>query len=186
MKADVALPIRKSAIISDCGLFRYEIRGVWDDTLPPMVGILLNPSKATAEIDDPTWLRGVYRAQRLGFGSSIYGNLGAGRATDPADWKRMRDPIGPENDDHLRRILQECLDRGGLAYAGWGAHGDFRRRDLRVKFIAREVGITLHCLGKTKTGDPRHPLYVANDQPFEVWSAARAVVTSTPGRLDNE
>jgi hypothetical protein len=165
--------MHKTAIISDCGLFRYEIRGEWDASLPPLVGCLNNPSKADAMTDDPTWVRGVSRAQRNGFGSVIYVNAGAGRATDPADWKKMRDPIGPENDAHIRRVFEECLARGGLAYGGWGAHGTFKDRHLRVKRIASEVGLTLHCLGKTKDGQPRHPLYIPNDQPFEVWFTPR-------------
>ena len=166
------LLVQKSAIISPCGTWRYELRRVWDDSLPPLVMGALNPSKADALIDDPTAIRVWRRGERLGCGSIIMWNLGAGRATDPADWMRMPDPIGPENDDHIRRILTECRDRNGIAVVGWGAGGGHRSRDKIACLIAKEVGVTFKCLGATKWGQPRHPLYIANDQPLVDWPLA--------------
>ena len=152
--------VRGSALISDCGTYRYELRREWDATLPPYVSGMLNPSKADAIIDDPTLMRNRRRAEALGYGSLIVWNLGAGRSTVPKDWKKMADPIGPENDFHIRRILIECRDRGGVAVVGWGAHGSFMGRDRAAMRIAADVGVRLHCLGKTRDGQPRHPLFV--------------------------
>jgi len=134
--------VRKSAIISDCGLYRYELRRIWDDARPPYVSGMLNPSKANAEIDDPTIIRNCRRAEAMGCGSLIVWNLGAGRATDPDDWKAMADPIGPENDAHIRRLLIECRERNGIATVGWGTQGSFMDRAQAVKKIAAKVGIT--------------------------------------------
>ncbi len=167
-----AVFVRKSAIISDCGLYRYELRRIWDDALPPYVSGMLNPSKADAEIDDPTIIRNRRRADAMGCGSLIVWNLGAGRATDPDNWKSMADPIGPENDAHIRRILIECRERNGIATVGWGTHGSFRGRDCAVLKIAAETGVKFRCLGITKDGKPRHPLYVAHGQPLVEWTAA--------------
>src|SRR6516162_8071848 len=94
-------PMHKSAIISDCGLYRYELRRVWDKSLPPYVSGMLNPSTADDKVDDATITRNIRRAQALGYGSLIVWNLGAGRATEPDNWKAMADPIGPENDRHI-------------------------------------------------------------------------------------
>jgi len=161
--------VRKEAIISPCGLYRYELRRIWDDTLPPFVSGMLNPSVADAEIDDPTIIRNYTRAKAEGCGSLIVWNLGAGRSTEPKVWKSMDDPIGAENDAHILRILMECKNRNGFAFVGWGLHGSFRGRDQSVLKIALSVGITLHCLGTTKNGQPRHPLYVAEKQPLIKW-----------------
>jgi hypothetical protein len=163
------LLIKRSAIISDDGLYRYEARRVWDISARPLVLGALNPSKADGEIDDPTMTRGMVRSERLGCGSLIVWNLGAGRATDPVDWLKMADPIGPENDAHIRRILIECRERDGIAVVGWGALGGTRSRDRIVCRIAAEVGVTFKCLGVTKFGQPRHPLYVAYSQPLIDW-----------------
>jgi len=164
--------VKKSAVISACGLYRYELRREWDDSLPPYVSGMLNPSKADGEIDDPTIIRNWRRAEANGYGSLIVWNLGAGRATDPRDWKSMPDPIGPENDAYIRRILAECRARQGLAVVGWGAHGTFMGRYKEAGKIATEIGIPLHCLGVTKDGQPKHPLYIATAQPFVEWKTS--------------
>ena len=158
-----------SAIISDCGTYRYELRRVWDDSLPPYVSGMLNPSTADAELDDPTITRNLRRAVSMGFGSLIVWNLGAGRSSDPKIWKALADPIGPENDKHIRRILVECRDRRGVAVVGWGNHGTFMKRDKIVSDLARELGVEHMCLGKTKSGQPKHPLYVSNAERPSLW-----------------
>jgi hypothetical protein len=91
---------RKSAIISSCSRYRYELRRIWDDALPPYVSGMLNPSTADGQIDDRTIVANLLRAEALGCGSLIVWNLGAGRATKPKVWKAMAGPIGPENDSH--------------------------------------------------------------------------------------
>jgi len=159
----------KSAIISRCELYRYELRRVWDDRLPPYVSGMLNPSTADDKIDDPTIVRNVKRAQVHGCGSLIVWNLGAGRATEPAEWRIMPDPIGPENDHHIERILTECRNRKGTAVVGWGNHGSFRGRDKAVIEIARRVGIAFHCLAINKGGQPKHPLYAGYGNPLIPW-----------------
>jgi len=161
---------KSSAIISNCGAFRYELRRVWDNSRPPYVSGMLNPSTADADNDDPTIRRNRQRAEAMGFGSLIVWNLGAGRATEPKVWKTLSDPIGPANDEHIRRILQECRDRNGIAVAGWGNHGSFMGRDRIAARIAKELDIVFHCLGTTKSGQPRHPLYVSSSHDPELWT----------------
>ncbi len=36
--------MKRSAVYSECGRYRFELRRVWDDTLPPVLFIALNPS----------------------------------------------------------------------------------------------------------------------------------------------
>jgi len=163
--------VKKSATISACGLYRYELRREWDNSLPPYVSGMLNPSTADGEIDDPTIIRNWRRAEANGCGSLIVWNLGAGRATDPEDWKSMSDPIGPENDAYIHRILTECRVRQGLAVVGWGTHGAFMGRDKEAGKIAAEIGVPLFCLGVTKVGQPKHPLYIATAQPLVEWKS---------------
>jgi hypothetical protein len=161
--------VQKSAIISPCGLYRYELRREWDSTSAPYISGMLNPSTADDEIDDPTITRNCKRARSLGCGSLIVWNLGAGRSTSPKNWMAMADPIGPANDTHIRRVLIECRERNGIAAIGWGALGSFMGRDQVALKIANAAGVTLQCLGITKNGQPRHPLYVADRQPLIEW-----------------
>lgn len=121
---------------------------------------MLNPSYADQYRNDPTIIRVIKRASLLGYGSIIVGNIGAGRATHPRDWKEMHDPIGPGNKRALRRILNEAHDRHGIVVVGWGAHAEeWMVRDFCK--LARHAGVKLWCLGTTKDGAPLHPLHVA-------------------------
>ncbi|WP_259275293.1 DUF1643 domain-containing protein [Raoultella terrigena] len=61
----------KSAVFSDCGLYRYSIARTWDETKPYAVFIGLNPSYADAEHDDPTLGRCISFAQGWGMGLSL-------------------------------------------------------------------------------------------------------------------
>ena len=42
----------KTAKISPCGQYRYRLGRLWDESLPVCLWIMLNPSKADADIDD--------------------------------------------------------------------------------------------------------------------------------------
>lgn len=53
--------------------------------------------------------------------------------------------------------------------AAWGTHGARDGRGQRVADELRQAGVTLHCLGTTKDGHPKHPLYVAGDTPIVPW-----------------
>lgn len=124
--------------------------------------IMLNPSTADAEIDDPTIRRCMGFARRQGHAGIVVGNLYGLRATDPADLWRFCDPRGPNNMDALKRIGEEALAAGTIVVAAWG--GGIHSRHPGLPTMPR-----LYCLGKTKQGYPRHPLYVRSDQPLEPW-----------------
>jgi hypothetical protein len=101
-------------------------------------------------------------------------NLYALRATNPDDLLTDADPIGPENVDHLERWL--ASDEVAVAVAGWGAwqtNMPWERRIARpaVEQLADAAGRDLTCLGRTKFGAPRHPLYVAKTQPLISFAA---------------
>jgi hypothetical protein len=46
--------MKKSAVISQCQSYRYELRRVWDETKPPGLFSGLTPSTAEAEVEDNT------------------------------------------------------------------------------------------------------------------------------------
>jgi hypothetical protein len=146
-----------TADFSPCREFRYRLTRRWSDG-PTIAFIGLNPSTADEFQLDPTVTRCVRRADRLGFGRLVMLNLFAFRATDPQDmFKRHRagrDVIGPDNDEWLRREASEAA----TVVCAWGNHGTLAGRDREVLRLLG--GIKLHCLGKSKTGQPKHPLYL--------------------------
>lgn len=160
------MTVQKLAHISPCGLYRYWLSRQWDLTIPPLLIVMLNPSIADAEIDDPTIRRCIAFARANGFGGIVVVNLFAYRATEPASLRTVVDPIGPENDARIRTLFEDAIEMKLPVLAAWGAHGGFQNRDTEVRLMALELGVELVCLGTTKSGQPRHPLYVSGDQPF--------------------
>lgn len=153
------------ARMSECGRYRYTLTRLWDPVLPSMTLVMLNPSTADAFKNDPTATRGVGFARDLGHGGLDILNAYAFKATKPTDLWLADDPVGPENDDHLRKAFSNAREGGGLVIAAWGVHA----KPLRVHAVVRlagEAGVQLHALAVTKSGAPGHPLYLpATAQP---------------------
>ena len=126
---------------------------------------MLNPSTADAELDDPTIRRCMGFARDWDYGGIRVCNLYAYRATKPDDLKGVLDPVGPRNDS---AILSAVADAGRII-AAWGAWpGPFEVRTHRVQDLLR--GRHVEALGLTKSGAPRHPLYMAKDaEPLTYW-----------------
>ena len=125
---------------------------------------MLNPSTATEAANDPTIERCERRSRAMGFGALDVVNLFAFRATRPADLHAAADPVGPDCD----RVLLEAAGQAGLIVAGWGVHGARGGRDRQVAQML--TGFAVACLGTTKAGQPRHPLYVGYAEGPRRWA----------------
>ena len=91
----------------------------------------------------------------------MVGNLFSFRATDPEAMADAEDSEGPQN----RHFLENMADRvDGTLIAAWGAH--WMANDDVSLWVREIFGSRLMCLGKTKGGHPRHPLYVKGDTPL--------------------
>lgn len=151
------------------GRYRFMLERDWSTgrRRRGVLWIMLNPSTAGADVDDPTLRRVQSFARRWGFDHLRVVNLFALRSTDPAALRTVADPVGVRNDDvileHLRR---ESIE---LVVAAWGVHGRYRNRGAAVIAMAHSVGRPLSALGVTKDGFPRHPLYVAAETNTEAW-----------------
>jgi hypothetical protein len=147
---------------SPCRLFRYTLYRCWDESLPFVQFVGLNPSTADDEHLDPTVTRCRNYAQAWGYGAFCMTNLFALRATDPRVMKSHESPEGEMNDYWLGSIARQA----GLIVCCWGVHGTHRNRAADV--LALLGGCKLHLLSKTKGGHPGHPLYLsANRKPVE-------------------
>lgn len=151
-------PIVKSAQID--GPYRYELTRHWGNG-GTMAFVMLNPSTADADLDDPTIRRCMGFARREGMGGISVVNLFAWRETDPRYLPPVDDEaIGPLNDRKTTLVMQAA----DVVVAAWGAHP---RATERAKFVLSvPLRTPLVCLGTTKAGAPRHPLYVRGDQPL--------------------
>lgn len=151
-----------NAVLSDCGRFRYSLTRQWSEGATA-VFIMLNPSTADALIDDPTIRRCVNFAKREGCGGLRVENLFGFRATNPDEmFRHAHTAIGAT--DHY--ILDAATKADGPVIAAWGADKRSAKRAKDVATLLVSAGATLMCLGKTKDGSPRHPLYVRGDAPL--------------------
>lgn len=156
---------QRSAIISECGLYRYVLTRCWAPSSKRICWVMLNPSTADAKRDDPTIRRCVDFSIGWGYGSMVVVNLFALRATNPNALRIAEHPLGPDNFEHLIRetTQAECV------VAAWGAHGIARDQGRSLKSVLASAGIPMMCLGTTKMGYPRHPLYVPKTKELETY-----------------
>lgn len=147
----------KGADISTCGQYRYCLTRAWDNNLPFVTFVGLNPSTADATEDDPTIRRCIGFAKSWNAGGIVMINLYAYRSTDPKNLSSVEDPVGPFND----RWLSVGAWMGAYVVACWGAlHKSQVARMQGVNGILRAAGRDVFHLGLTKEGFPRHPLYL--------------------------
>ncbi|WP_318521858.1 DUF1643 domain-containing protein [Photobacterium leiognathi] len=144
--------MKKSAVLSSCRKYRYELWRTWDDSKPYAMFIGLNPSTADETEDDPTIRRCINFAKSWGYGGLCMANLFAYRATQPEDMKRASDPIGDKNDETLILLAQNA----GVIVGAWGNDGIFLNRSEDVRALISELNV----LKVNKSGEPAHPLYL--------------------------
>jgi hypothetical protein len=159
------LLMEREAVISYCGRYRYLLRRAWDHGKPRALFVMLNPSTADTEIDDATIRSCVRLSRGLGYGSFEVVNLFALRATDPKDLAASLAPIGPEQE----HITAAAIERCDIPICAWGAHPMANGRGRGMVEAIKAVRPAVFCLGKTKSGEPKHPLYIKNGTPLEVY-----------------
>ena len=174
------------ATISACGAYRYSLWREWrgtpnarwkmwfhDDGSPVLDGagaqlgepetatfIMLNPSTADGKSDDPTIRRCVAFARSWGYDRMVAVNLFAFRATSPRDLLRLThhdNPVGINNSHYVTLAAEQ----DGVVVCAWGAHGSHLGQDETI--LGWLQPHSTFCLGRTKDGHPRHPLYVASN-----------------------
>ncbi len=163
MGIDAGPWVDADAIFSPDKVYRYRLWRAWDESLPRCVFVMLNPSSAGASKLDPTARRCVTFARAWGCGSVELVNAFALVSTDPSALVCHPDPIGPDNDRHIRAAVTGA-DIVVAAWSCWASNG---RRDFAVADLLRRAGVNLMCLGGVGlTGYPKHPLYLAGDTPL--------------------
>ena len=160
----------RAATFDETGTYRYRLDRRWKvERGKRITFVMLNPSTADAFKEDPTITRCIGFAKRLNFPAMTVVNLFALRATDPKELRRHKAPVGPDND---RYIGEACLE-SMMVICAWGAYPHLRGRDLSAWAAITEWQSILYCLGVTKSGAPRHPLYLKKEQDPEPFRLSR-------------
>jgi hypothetical protein len=158
------------ALLSSDGCYRWWLRRRLGAGEGCLLFIGLNPSRADRKRDDPTLRRLIAFTRQWGYRELLVLNLFARISPTPAALLRVKDPIGGQNDVVLKRWLNHwSLTPGIDLWCGWGVNG--ARLDRAQIVLARiqrllpnrrrSVPDSPHplMLGRTASGQPRHPLY---------------------------
>jgi hypothetical protein len=177
--------VYRSAEISECGRYRWWLRRSWKLSGVGLNGlpvqskgvccfVMLNPSTADGTQDDPTIRRCIGFARHWGYDTLSVRNLFAWRATNPKELLKCGSATGGDRGNE--ELLAACT--ADLLVAAWGTNVPFLRDQVvlsmfRHHFPQKEI----YCLGKTKNGSPRHPLYVKADAPLILLNQSQRVAS---------
>lgn len=158
-----------SAVISKCGNYRYRL----DRQITfkePGNGILfigVNPSTADAEVDDQTIKKMKGFATKWCCDHFTVVNLFAYRSTDVNELAKIEDPEGPLNGFYV----QQALDQAKVIVPCWGSRHKLPKvlwpHVSSFMFDLRMSEKVIRCFGKTKSGDPKHPLILGYQTKLE-------------------
>ncbi|MFA8393298.1 DUF1643 domain-containing protein [Burkholderia ubonensis] len=158
------------AIISPCCRYRYRFER---DVAPTGFAVAffgVNPSRADASVRDQTDLKWTGFAARWGARKYIAGNPFAWRSPNVHDLVAVVDPIGPENDEHLARIIADA----DLLVPCWGYRHKLPRalrpRLDAVADLLLAAGKPVKVFGWTAKGDPKHPLMLGYGTRLTEWN----------------
>lgn len=150
--------MNKLALFSTDRKYRYALWRIWDEQKPVCMFIGLNPSTADEYADDPTIRRCESFAGSWGYGGLCMANLFALVSTDP-NALRGCESLDSGYDDWLVYLAA----RSGKVVACWGDFSVARDRGEAI----RQLIPNLYCLGTTKGGQPKHPLYLSKKTGLE-------------------
>lgn len=163
-----------SAVISECGTYRYRLdRDVQPDGMV-FAYFGINPSTADASLDDATVRKWRGFTERNGGRKFIVGNVFSYRATDVRELDRAnRAHLKVQGSDHDGHIVQIIADADILVPC-WG---NSSKVDRNLRPLVGQLLSTLIASGKpvmhfgtTNTGDPKHPLMLGYESsPLIPW-----------------
>jgi hypothetical protein len=120
--------------------------------------IALNPSIADESRLDNTLTRIRSFSSAAGFNVFYVLNLFALVSTDLRTMKRHPEPVGKDNDVHIRQIAAQFP----TIFVAWGTNGRHLDRDREVLGLLAQLGRPdLLCFGINQDGSPKHPLHLS-------------------------
>ena len=148
--------MKKKAIISNSGLYRYELHREWDKKKGKVLFIMLNPSTACGVTDDLTTRRCVNFAKKWGYGGIMIGNIYPFRAKRPKDLRKWTNNCGKEEYKALFENMDCVRDMAvdaEIIVCAWGCNYP------GIPKWIDEMNYGLHYLELCKDGlTPKHPL----------------------------
>jgi hypothetical protein len=147
--------------------YRYRLDRVVSNDPRVVMYVGINPSTATDTVDDATVRKWKTFTRLMGAGRFVVGNVFAYRTTDVRKLAYVADPFGPLNLGALRTLMLEAH----VLVPCWGDRKKvphtLRRYIDMVEGELRVAGKPLLCFGRTRGGDPKHPLMLGYNTMME-------------------
>jgi hypothetical protein len=159
--------LNTGARFSSDGTHRFVLWRIWQKGLRKVCFIGLNPSTADADMNDNTIRKLVAICKQQGFGGFYIVNLFTKKATD-FDIVKFDSDLNTIQSNYF--IWKYAL-KSDLVCPMWGNKGTWKSRNLEVLSILRDVwNKEIYCFNITGQHQPQHPLMMANDTRFIIWS----------------
>ena len=141
---------------------RYAYRLSWDASRPFVLWVMLNPGTGETEQRRRNTLERCKAWSRSwGYGGLLIGNAFSARTKSAKHLAAVIEPSNPLNDEALMLLSQLATE----TVAAWGCGGSrFHRSHDMQRLLLKPK-----CLGTTKSGEPRHPLYVTASTVLVEW-----------------
>jgi len=139
--------MKRDAIISQDGNYRYQLSRIWDEQKPKVLFIMLNPSTADAVKDDRTIGRVINFSKSWGYGGVLVGNLYAFRSIDGKKLKDTDSPMGEDNIQHVQNLI-------GLVEKVIYAWGNNKKEPEWLRHLVDNP----YCIDVSVKGVPKNPL----------------------------
>jgi hypothetical protein len=158
----------KEAVLSNCENYRYSLTRIWDCSKGKVLFIMLNPSTADANNDDPTITRCINYCKSWGFGGLYVVNLFPFRSKEPGDLLKCENPLG-ENNSYWIKVAALKSD---IIICAWGNSPIVNKLTKKFPNHRPLDTIRIHemCyLELSKDGTPKHPLYLLKSLNPKSW-----------------
>jgi|TARA_B100002052_G_C15883273_1_gene600389 hypothetical protein len=127
---------------------RYSLKREWDKSKNKILYIMLNPSLADDNNDDPTIRRLINFSKKFNYGGFLVGNIYSTISPNPKEVDKS-DGISDRNLVELLKLINQVEE---IVYA-WGNNA------YEPEFL-KDLVSNPKCFGKNLNGSPKHPLYL--------------------------
>jgi len=147
--------ISRSADISNDKKDRFSLSRIWDSKKPKALYIMLNPSYADDESDDPTIRRLIFFSKKFKLGGFYVTNLFTQITPYPKE-------LNMDNNSKKKnlKIISELIKKSDLIVYAWG-------NLVSEPIELRKLIESPLCFGINKNGTPKHPLYLRSDTKLQ-------------------
>jgi len=155
----------KNATLSDCRNYRWTLTRDWAEG-ERICWVMLNPSDADHEVDDPTIRRCIHFTKYWGYAGFTVVNLYPYRSPSPSKCKTWA--RGQNQAEAVKLALQQNAAivayqarDAGMVVAAWGNNpwdDDLLASITESILTERSDCPEIYCLGTTNSGAPKHPM----------------------------